>query len=146
MLANSGIDTVNAETFKGISLYLGWLVGILGVLWGILRGRTKIEPTPFPVEKVDKLATRDFVEAQQRENQRRLDGHDSDIRNIYAEMKTNRVDSEQHASLRSATIFKKIEDVRVELSEKIDKSNTLTEKVLRDYERALGRIEGRDKP
>jgi hypothetical protein len=82
--------------------------------------KTIVTPDPLRVEKLDKFATRDFVESQNAEVKRRLDAHDRDVQRIYDEIKAERAANQVHQSERSKTLFNEIKSVRDELTDKMD--------------------------
>lgn len=120
ILAESSLQGVTGDYFKSFMTVAGWLLGIVAVIWGLRQRTTRIEPDPLRVEKIDKLATREFCQAKHTEVERRLLGHDQDIAALRADMKEDRRNNEIHASQRSAGLHSKIDNVRIELSEKID--------------------------
>ena len=127
-----------------VVLTIGVLVTIaMNVISLFKKSSTAITPDPLRVEKLDRFATRDFCETQHNEVSRRLDGHDSDIRAIYGEIKQSRAEGETHAGQRSATLHRKIEEVRSELNVKLDDLRAENNQGFKDVERAIGRIEGR---
>jgi len=118
--AEATLNGVSGDYFKSFMTVAGWLLGIVAVLWGLRQKTTRLEPDPLRVEKIDKLASREFVSSQFAEAARRLNGHDADIAAIRQDMKEDRRNNDIHASQRSAGLHQKIDNVRVELSEKID--------------------------
>lgn len=122
MIAVGDMSAVPADQVKGtITILIGLIIVGLQI-YNTIKGQkpTVITPDPLRIEKLDKFATRDFVEAQRNEVTRRLDSHDQDIRRIYDEMKAERAANQVHQSERSQTIFKAIDKVRTELTDKID--------------------------
>lgn len=144
ILANANPADVPADFWKN-SIIVALV--IFGVVMTVLNYRKRGEKSsvsvadqpvaatisgPVQTLSVDKFATRDFCEMQHKEVTRRLDGHDSDIRALYDEIKTDRDANEVHASARSASIYEKIDEVRSEMNAGF-----------KDMERALGRLEGK---
>lgn len=113
------LSDVPEGQFKWTVLILLGLAMLVMQAFSTFRSR-KVTPDPLRVEKLDKFATRDFVEAQNAEVKRRLDGHDVDVRRIYDEIKEERAANQVHQSERSKTLFNEIRGVREELTEKID--------------------------
>ena len=121
ILAQADLTAVPADTLKWTLIVIIGLVLVGLQVWTAVRSsKTQITPDPLRVEKLDKFATRDFCEQRHAEVSRRLDGHDKDVRTIYDEIKRNRADNESQANTRSVAVHAKIDDVRRELSEKID--------------------------
>ncbi len=119
IIASTGLENVPATTLKDVIIIL---VGLLIV--GLQVFNTFKKPTPMPqplqIEKLDKFATRDFCEVQHSDLRRQLAAHDKDIAQLREEAKEDRRNNEVHASQRSSGLHKKIEDVRSELTDKID--------------------------
>jgi hypothetical protein len=132
ILAND-LASVNPITLKDVIIIGLAILGGAGMVKNLFgKNTTAITPDPLRIEKLDKFATRDFCEQRHSEVARRLDGHDGDIRALYAEIKTDRDANEIHASERSASIYEKIDEVRAEMNSGF-----------KDMERAIGRIEGK---
>jgi hypothetical protein len=85
-------------------------------------GRTtnRIEPTPLDVRKIPGVMSVDMHRACHEEVVRRLNTHDEDIRAIYRRIEDSQARQEVHASERSAAIYRKIDEVRTEVTDKID--------------------------
>jgi hypothetical protein len=140
----AGMDAVPADLIKNLVVIgLALSTTVLGWLMFANRGNTKKitvddQPVaaridgPISTLKLDQLATRDFVAERHTEFLRRLDGHDADIRSLYAEIKADRAANEAHASARSAAIYQKIDTVQNQMQQGF-----------RDLERALGRLESK---
>jgi len=140
IIANTGLESIPADFLKTLLM-----VAIVGLqIYSMYRKPVPI-PNPLQIEKLDKFATRDFCEMKHLETNRRLDGHDADVRALYEEMKRERQSNQEHASLRSAAIYRKIDEVRDELTTKMDGLNEQMTTGFKDVERAVGRIEGQIK-
>ncbi len=139
IIAQVNLGDAPPDHFKWTILII---VGVVLVGLQIYIALRKTVPNPLQVEKLDKFATRDFCEALQAENRRRLDGHDADVRALYEEIKRDRQQNQEHASQRSAAIYRKIDEVQREVSSKIDGLNEQMTTGFKDVERAVGRIEG----
>ncbi len=119
MLAD--ISSVNPATLKDFVIIIIGVGGFVMVVVQFFRKpSTAITPDPLRIEKLDKLASRDFVQERHAEHARRLDAHDKEIAQIRNEAKEDRRNNEVHASQRSSNLYQKIEAVRTELNEKID--------------------------
>ena len=155
ILANANPADVPADFWKNIIIVA---LIVFSVVMAVLNYRKRGEKSsisvadqpvaatisgPVQTLSVDKFATRDFCEMRHVEVTRRLDGHDNEIANLRATAKEDRADNQIHASQRSQTIHKKIEDVRTELTGKIDGLRHEMSSGFGDIERALGRIEGK---
>jgi len=140
----ANLDSVNAATLKDFVIILLALGGFAMAAWTTFRPSkpTVITPDPLRVEKLDKFATRDFCEMKHLEVTRRLDGHDAELAQFRTEAKADREQNQVHASQRSAAIYHKIDEVRDELTTKMDGINEQMSKGFKDVERAVGRIEG----
>ena len=79
---------------------LGGAAAVVG-MYAALR-KKKIEPQPFEVAEAQRFSTVESCHAAHSEVARRLDGHDTDIRAIYAELKGDRAQNEIHASQRAS--------------------------------------------
>lgn len=115
------INDIPAEFIKWVVVLAVGLLAASGGWAGAFFARNrKIKPQPLDVRKVDTFMTREFCNTHHIEINRRLEQHDMDIRGIYAELKADRERHERHTSERSAGLYKRIEDVRMELSDKVD--------------------------
>lgn len=143
-LASTGMESVPAATFKDVFLILLGLVGLaLGAYGYIRKPVTTITPDPLRVEKLDKFATRDFCSTLHSELNRRLDGHDSDIKNLYDEFKSDREASAVSARQRSAAIYGRIDNLETKLTDKIDTMPDRIIKILSELN-LLRRPNGKD--
>lgn len=121
MFAQADLGAVPADHFKWtIVIIIGLILVGLQIWTATRQNKTVIAPDPLRVEKFDAYATRHFCEMQHAEVTRRLNGHDADVRALYDEIKRDRQQNQEHASKRSETLYRKIEEVRTELSDKID--------------------------
>lgn len=103
-----------------VVLTLGVLIAIaVNIMTLVRKNTTAITPDPLRIEKLDKLATREFVANQHNEIDRRLNGHDADIARLTEDMKDDRKQNEIHASSRSANLHGKIEAVRTDLTKQL---------------------------
>ncbi len=138
------LQTVPAEFLKNFAiLALALLAAGLGLATYLSRNKSRrIVVDEQPVQTVingqvntvstDKFATRDFVAERNAELDRRLSGHDADIRKIYDELKQDRAASEIHASQRSSAIYQEIGIVRKDLGEKLDAQTREFHQCIRD--------------
>lgn len=104
-------------------LTIAVLVAISVNVLALYRGgksTNKIEPQPLDVRKIPGVVSVDMHNTCHAEVQRRLNGHDEDIRSIYSRIEAVQTRNEQHASERSAAIYRKIDEVRLEVTDKID--------------------------
>lgn len=128
------IDKVNPTFLHQFALVcLGLLGGVAAAvgIWAAVRKRP-ISPQPLVTKEEERFATRDFVAERADEVNRRLAGHDQDIRDLYAELKRDREASEIHASQRSSAIYQEIGTVREGLSKKIDAQTSEFHQAIRD--------------
>lgn len=104
---------ITPEMLKGIP---GWLVSAGALLWITneifklaknIRGK---EPLP-PNEQLE-LSHGALVE--------RVDNIEGDIKGIRSELKEDRSANERHASARSSAIYKKIDDMRAEITAHVE--------------------------
>lgn len=157
LFAGSDINNADPNLLKQLAIIGGWVFGIvMSVLMYQLGKRKKdvlIADQPIATSttvtgtvqtlSMDKFATRDFCDMRHDEITRRLDGHDAEISALRDDAKQDRADGEVHASARSATIHRKIEDVRTELTGHINALRTEMSGGFKAVERSLGRIEGK---
>jgi hypothetical protein len=115
------LSAVNPMTLKDFAIIgLALISGAVGLKALFGKNTTALTPDPLRIEKLDKFATRDWCERERDETKRRLDSHDKDIAKIHDEFRQDREKNEVHASQRSQTIFRAIDELRRELTEKID--------------------------
>lgn len=119
---------------------LGGAAAVVG-MYAALR-KKKIEPQPFEVAEAQRFSTVESCHAAHSEVARRLDGHDTDIRAIYAELKGDRAQNEIHASQRASALYAKIEDVRKDLDARLSGMSDRVNRGFADQERAIGNVEG----
>jgi len=119
---------------------LGGAAAVVG-MYAALR-KKKIEPQPFEVAEAQRYSTVESCHAAHSEVARRLDGHDTDIRAIYAELKGDRAQNEIHASQRASALYAKIEDVRKDLDARLSGMSDRVNRGFADQERAIGNVEG----
>jgi hypothetical protein len=98
--------------------------------WRELRGK---DPEP-PNEQ---------LENSRRELERRVSAAESAIGEVWKNISHDRESGEENARSRSAGIYKKIDEVRAEVSGKVDELRNQMTMQFKDTERALGRIEGK---
>lgn len=91
---------------------------ILSVIGLVIGRRARIEPDPLRVQKVETL--RDWCDSAHAAIGHRLDCHDAAINAIRAEIAHQRETAEAAARQRTSGIYQRIEDVRRELSDKIE--------------------------
>lgn len=82
--------------------------------------RSRIEPQPLEITTTDKFSTRDFCTLKHNEIATRFDRVETDIRNLYREIKSERVHTESLNEARTKETYNHMESIRKELSEKID--------------------------
>ena len=125
-LTNTAPEHVKDFILIGIALF-----GVVALAWGMVKkNTTTVAPDPLRVQKADGTVSREFCAQIHGDTTRRLDGHDKDIRDIYAELKRDREANENHASARSSAIYGEIRKVSEEMN-----------RGFRDVERTLGRLE-----
>lgn len=147
IIANTGLDNVNAATLKDFVIIILAIGGFAMAAFTTFRPQkpTVITPDPLRIEKLDKFATRDFCEMKHLEVNRRLDTHDEQLAQLRIEAKAELQQNQEHASARSAAIYRKVDEVREELTAKMDGLNEQMTTGFKDVERAVGRIEGQIK-
>lgn len=157
ILATSDINNADANLLKQLAIIGGWVFGIVmsALMYQLGKRKKDIAIADQPIAttatvngtiqtlSVEKFVTRDFCDLRHNELTRRLDGHDAEIASLRDDAKQDRADGEVHASARSATIHRKIEDVRTELTGHINALRTEMSGGFKAVERSLGRIEGK---
>lgn len=119
MILAADLQAVPADWLKNSVIVLLAIASPLIAIWAGGR-RRKIEPDPLRVQKVDNLVTKDYCLSSHATLHQRLDGHDAAITAIRGEMRKDREDGELAARTRSAGIYHKLDDLRLELSDKMD--------------------------
>jgi hypothetical protein len=99
-------------------------------LWRELKGK---DPNP----------PNDTLEAGRRELERRVLAGETALANLRQDIAHDREQTEISARSRSAGVYNKVEEVRKELSCKVDELRDEVGQQFKDTERALGRIEGK---
>jgi hypothetical protein len=110
-------------TAWNVVLTIAVLIAITVNVVALYRGgRTtnRIEPTPLDVRKIPGIMSVDMHKVCHEEVVRRLNAHDGNIREIYRRIEETQARQEAHASERSAAIYRKIDEVRMEVTDKID--------------------------
>ena len=121
----------------------GWILGctIVGALTGVgalvvaiaamnKKQEVKVDQ-PLNVQLLESFVTKSEFTSHTADNKNDLDS-------IRAELREDRRNNEQHASARSAGIYRKIDEVRSELSEKID---AMPSRIVADLRNAKGLLE-----
>jgi hypothetical protein len=143
------LQSVSPEFLKSFLIVFIAFAGVALAVAGYLgrRDSRRVTVDDQPVEArikgqvrtvaEDRFATRDFVAERNAELDRRLNGHDADIRALYAELKADRAAAEIHASQRSSAIYEEIGSVREGLSDKIDAQSKEFHLAVRDLPNQL---------
>jgi hypothetical protein len=118
IIAQVNLSDAPPDQFKWtVIIILGLILVGLQVWTAVRQNKTLISPDPLRIEKLDKFATRDFCEMKHNEVHRRLDGHDVEIRAIYAEMKSGRHEMQTNVREDIAGVHDRINEVLGEVRE-----------------------------
>jgi hypothetical protein len=146
------ISDVPGEQVKNVLLVLGWLLG-LGMLvygkWNKQKVQVADQPVdvsvagPVTVQKEERYVPKALCVQLHASTDQRITKVERDLGDLTTEFRAQRAQAEASARARSAGLYDKIDQVRLELAGQVSGLRAQFDTMRMDTERALGRIEGK---